>query len=381
MRWSLRIGSIMGIPVKVHVTFLLLLLLIYFAGTSIIGAGGLNGVIFVVLVFASVVFHELSHAAVARHYGIKVSDITLLPIGGVARMESPAQNPVQEIFIAAAGPIASLFLAFCLWFAADLFGVTVTLGDLSIRGGLLAQLTVVNLVLAAFNLLPAFPMDGGRILRGVLGLYLKPFTATRIAVGIGQIFAIGLFFLGLLSMNLFMILIALFVYLGAEAEERQTGIMISLGGATAGSAMITHMETLSPEQTMGDAAELYFRTFQSDFPVMDGNRLVGLVTREALTEALHRQGPTVPVGRVMKRDFPTAPPDLPLVDVLHKIQETGSSAVVIMKGGQLQGLVTLEQIGRYSMVCSGYACELLPSAKSDLKPAFTAAGSKEDRLP
>lgn len=364
MKWSLRIGSLFGIPVKVHVTFLLLLILIYFAGTRIIGTGGLDGVIFVVLVFASVVFHELSHAFVARHYGIDVVDITLLPIGGVARMGSNPEEPIQEVFIAAAGPIASFFLAFCLWFATGVFGTEVTLGDLSVKGSLLAQLTVVNFVLAIFNLLPAFPMDGGRILRGILGLYLKPHSATRIAVGVGQVFAIALFFLGLLTMNLFMVLIALFVYIGAETEERQMGIMVSLGGVTAETAMITDLETLTPHQTIGDAAELYFKSFQGDFPVMDDRRLVGLVTREILTEALHRTGPSTPVCQVMSRDFPTAVRDTPLIDVLQKIQASGSRAVAIMKSGQLEGLITLEQIGRYNMLCSGYSCEFLQSGKT-----------------
>ena len=246
MKWSFKIGSIFGIPVKVHVTFLLLLLLVYFIGHKIVGIGGLHGVIFVVLVFASVVFHELSHAMVARHYGIQVTDITLLPIGGVARMATLPEQPRQEILISVAGPIASLVLAFSLWFLADLLGSHVTISDLSVEGNLLAQLSALNFVLAIFNLLPAFPMDGGRILRGFLALYITPLKATRIAVGIGQAFAIGLFFLGIFAGNLFMVLIALFVYLGAEGEERQLGIMLSLGRATAESAMISDVITLTP---------------------------------------------------------------------------------------------------------------------------------------
>ncbi|MBM3298559.1 MAG: site-2 protease family protein [Deltaproteobacteria bacterium] len=364
MKWSFKIGSILGIPVKVHVTFVLLLLLIYFAGTPILGVGGMSGVIFVVLVFASVVFHELSHSMAARHFGIQVVDITLLPIGGVARIENYPERPSQEILIAAAGPAASFFLAFLLWFGTGIFGTEVTVSDLSIRSSLLAQLTVVNFVLGVFNLLPAFPMDGGRILRGVLGLYLRPFTATRIAVGVGQAFAIGLFFLGLFSMNPFTILIALFVYLGAETEERQMGIMLSLGHATARAAMITSLETLTPQHTIGDAAELYFRTFQSDFPVMDEQRLVGIVTRELLTETLHKRGPSVPVVEAMTTDFPVALPETPLIDVLYKIQLSESKAVPIMKSGHLEGLITLEQIGRYNMLCSGYSCEFLESTKT-----------------
>jgi Zn-dependent protease len=160
MKWSFKIGSILGIPVKVHLTFLLLLLLVYFVGTSVVGRGGLSGVIFVVLIFASVVFHELSHSIVARHYGIQVLDITLLPIGGVARMPSPPDNPMQEIIISAAGPIASLVLGFSLSFAGLVLGYDVSLSDFWVRGSLLGQLAAVNFVLAIFNLIPAFPMDG-----------------------------------------------------------------------------------------------------------------------------------------------------------------------------------------------------------------------------
>ena len=363
MKWSIRIGSILGIPVKVHITFLLLLALIYFVGPSIIGVGGLKGVIFVVLVFASVVFHEMSHAMVARYYGIEVTDITLLPIGGVARMAAPAENPRQEMIISAAGPMASLVLGFSLWFAADLLGKPVTISDLSVQGNLLAQLSAVNFVLAIFNLLPAFPMDGGRVLRGFLGLYLSPWKATRIAVGVGQAFAIVLFFLGILGGNFFVILIALFVYLGAEAEERQMGIMISLGHATAQTAMIRDVVTLSPGQTVGEAAERYAHGFQSDFPVMDGRRPVGLVTREILIETLHKQGPSVPVEEIMVKDFSVATEQTPLIEILEKMQSSGRKVVPVLRSGDLVGLVTLEQIGRYNMLCSGFSCEFLEPGK------------------
>ncbi len=364
MKWSLKIGSILGIPLNVHITFILLLILIYFAGGSVIGVGGIQGVIFVALVFASVVFHELSHSVVARHYGIKVEDITLLPIGGVARMADTPEKPVQEIIIAAAGPAASLFLAFILWFVADFFGSGVTISDLSVQGGLLAELTAVNFILAVFNLLPAFPMDGGRILRGFIGLYLSPYRATKIAVGIGQVLAIVMFFGGILSGNFFMILIALFVYLGAEAEERQMGIMVALGGAQAQSAMISELHTLSPQQTVGDAAIRFCTGFQSDFPVMDDRRLIGLVTREAIVETLHQKGPTALVSEIMVRDFPTANEQTPLTDVLQKMQSTGSKAVPILNQGELKGLITLEQIGRYNMLCSGYSCDFMQAEKT-----------------
>jgi CBS domain-containing protein len=173
------------------------------------------------------------------------------------------------------------------------------------------------------------------------------------------VFAILLFFLGFFSANLFLILIALFVYLGAEAEERQMGIMVSLGGALAKDAMITDIITFSPERTVGEAATKFAHGFQSDFPIVEDRRLVGLVTREALVDSLHKHGPSIPVSEVMVRDFPTALEDTSLIQVLEKIQNSGSKSVPVMKSGELSGLVTLEQIGRYNMLCSGYSCEFM----------------------
>lgn len=363
MKWSFRLGSILGIPLKVHITFLLLLLLVFFVGDRFIGIGGLRGLIFVSLIFASVVFHELSHAMVARHYGINVVDITLLPIGGVARMPTTPEDPRQEILISAAGPAASLVLAISLWFVSDLLGYGLSFWNVSIQGNLIVQLAAVNFILAIFNIIPAFPMDGGRVLRGLLGLYMSPMTATRIAVGVGQALAIGLFFLGLLSMNVFMILIALFVYMGAEAEERQLGIMLPLKGVTASAAMVSEIDVLSPYETVGAVAERYCRGFQEDFPVVDDHRLVGLITRDTLVNALHRKGPSAAVSEVMTRDFLTAAEDTPLTEILEKIQGSGSKAVPILKAGEISGLITLEQIGRYSMLCAGYSCDFMATDK------------------
>ncbi|MFC1836977.1 site-2 protease family protein [Thermodesulfobacteriota bacterium] len=365
MKWSLRIGSIIGIPIKVHLTFILLLVLVFFAGTKVIGLGGLAGVIFICLVFASVVFHELAHSLVARHYGIEVVDITLLPIGGVARMAKPPEKPAQEMLIAAAGPAASFALAVALLITADLVGSKIPVSDFSLRTNLIAQLCAVNFVLAVFNLVPAFPMDGGRILRGFLGLYLHPLKATRIAVGVGQVFAAILFFLGLLSMNLFMILIALFVYIGAESEEKQMGVMLTLEGVTAKSTMITDLEVVSPEHRIGEVADRYCHSFQGDFPVVDDRGLTGLVTRETLTEALHKLGPSVKVGEIMRVDYPIALEDTPLTEILQKMQEAGSKVVPIMRQRELVGLVTLEQIGRYNMLCAGFSCEFIHPGRTD----------------
>jgi CBS domain-containing protein len=187
---------------------------------------------------------------------------------------------------------------------------------------------------------------------------------------VGQVFAILLFFVGLVSTNLFMVLIALFVYLGAETEERQMGIMMSLGGSNARTAMIRDIDVLSPDTSVGEAATRFAHGFQADFPVLEGQRLVGLVTREILVDTLHRQGPQVQVSAIMIKDFPTAVEETPLIEILEKMEAGHSKAVPILRMGELRGMITLEQIGRYNMLCSGYSCEFMqPGTNQNVMPA------------
>jgi Zn-dependent protease/CBS domain-containing protein len=353
VKWSFNIGSIVGIPIKIHITFILLLGLIYIAGASLIGIDGIRGVIFVCLVFASVVFHELAHSMVALRYGIGVKDITLLPIGGVARITQAPKSPTQEIIIAAAGPASSLLLGFALLLMASLLQEPVVVDELSVGGNVLAQLCAVNFVLAVFNLIPAFPMDGGRIFRGALSLYMPPEKATRISVGLGRGLAVGLCLLGLWTGNLFVVAIGIFVYIGAGSEEKSHGLAGGLNRITAGSVMIQDVDSLSPAITLGATANLYFRSVQRDFPIVDKDRVVGLLTRDALQDALSRLGPDMPVSAAMIKDYPIASADAPIMEVLGIMDAFGVRAVPVVQRGKLAGLLTREQIDRIIGLFSG----------------------------
>src|SRR5208337_2564787 len=290
MGWSWRIGRIAGIDVYVHPTFLLLVA--WVAMTHFLAHGdwteALSGVIFILALFGIVVLHELGHALTARHYGIRTRDITLLPIGGVARLERMPEDPWQELVVALAGPAVNVVLAAGIYFALAL-GRGVESLDESVRvgGGLLDQLFWVNVSLVAFNVLPAFPMDGGRVLRALLAMRLDYVRATQVAASIGQGMAVLFAFLGLFF-NPFLIFIGLFVWLGAAQEARMVQMRSALAGIPVRRAMITEFRTLRPDDTLDQAVEHIRSGFQQDFPVVEDGRLVGVLTRSDLTTALGR---------------------------------------------------------------------------------------------
>lgn len=344
MGWSFPIGTVRGTVIRIHVTFFLLLAWI---GASHATRGGLPdalaGIAFISLVFGCVVLHELGHAAAAARYGIRTPDITLLPIGGVARLDHIPEEPWREIAIAVAGPAVNV--AICLVLAAMLGGVPSPLEGLTVedpRGGFLPRLFWVNAFLVLFNLLPAFPMDGGRVLRAVLAFRMSHREATRMAARIGQGLAFALGMLGLFGAPL-LIFIALFVYLGAAGESAEEELRVATRGLTAEDAMETRFESLPPEADVGAAAEALLRTPQQDFPVVDGHgRLMGLLTRDAIILALRQAGPGTAVADAM-REIPRVPQNLPLAEALKAL--AGEPAVAVEgPAGRLAGLLTAANV-------------------------------------
>jgi stage IV sporulation protein FB len=339
MAWSFPIGTVRGTVIRVHVTFFLLLLWI---GASHASRGGLPdalaGVAFISLVFACVVLHELGHAAAAARYGIATPDITLLPIGGMARLDHIPEEPWREIAIALAGPAVNVGI--CLVLAAALGGIPSMQAGLTVedpRAGFLPRLFWVNAFLVLFNLVPAFPMDGGRVLRAALALRMPHAAATRIAAQVGQGVAILLGFLGLFGAPL-LIFIALFVWLGAAGETAEATLRSATRGLTAEDAMETRFEALPTDADVSAAAEALLRTPQQDFPILDGQgRLMGLLTRDAIIQALHSGGPGTPVADAM-RDIPRLPRRTPLDTAMKALQE--APAVAVEDGGRLAGLLT-----------------------------------------
>ena len=340
MSWSFPIATVRGTVIRIHLTFFLLLAWIgaMHAREGGIGAA-LAGMAFITVVFACVVLHELGHAAAARRYGIATPDITLLPIGGLARLERIPEEPWREIAIALAGPAVNV--AICLVLALAAGGVPAIAEGLSPedpRAGFLARLFWVNAFLVLFNMIPAFPMDGGRVLRAVLTFRLGHRRATHAAATVGQAVAILLGFAGLFGAPL-LVFIALFVWLGAAGEAAEEDLRATTRGMLAEDAMETRFEALPLHANVAAAAEALLRTPQQDFPVVDGaGRFLGLLTRDAIVHALRNAGPGTPVGEAMG-EIPRLPRRTPLPEAIRALAQSPAVAVED-PDGRLAGLLT-----------------------------------------
>lgn len=358
MRWAWRVGKLAGIELKIHVTFLIILIWVGVAHWRAEGTreAVVRGVAFILLLFACVVLHELGHALTARRFGIQTRDIILLPIGGVARLERMPEKPRQELLVAIAGPLVNVVIALLL------FGVLVALDqwvplarlaeDANMtRGPLFQQLAVINVTLAVFNLIPAFPMDGGRILRALLATRLDYVRATKIAAGVGQFLAFGLGFLGLFS-NPFLVFIALFVWIGAAQEANAVELRDRLDGIAVEQVMLTDFRALHASDTLARAIELTMSGSQSDFPVLDEGHPVGILTQAKLLAALQSGGADQPIESAMDREFETAQPRDLVEPVLRRLQEKRQRSVPVVDRDRLVGLLTLDNVGEYFAIQS-----------------------------
>jgi len=352
MRWSANIGTFAGIGVRVHATFLILLVwvgLIHWRAEKRWTAVA-EGIGFILALFGCVVLHEFGHALTARRFGIRTRDITLLPIGGVARLERMPDEPRQELLVAGAGPLVSLAIAGVLYLLSRISGELTPLEQLSATGGpFLQRLMFVNLLLVAFNLLPAFPMDGGRILRSLLALRMDYARATRIAATLGQTLAFGFGLLGLFG-NPFLILIAFFVWLGATQEAALTQMKTALSGIPLSRAMITDFRTLAPDDALSDAVAALLAGSQQDFPVVKDGAVVGVLCRADLLTALARDGEAAPVGEVMRKDVEQVEATDLLEPALLRLQGRECNTLPVLQRGRLVGIVTMENVGEYISV-------------------------------
>jgi len=353
MSWSLNIGTIAGTAVRVHITFLLFLGWIFGAGWVSGGPDAAwSGIIFMVLLFACVLAHEFGHIFTARAFGVSTPDVTLLPIGGVARLERIPEQPYEEFLVAIAGPLVNVVIAFGLVLLA---GARLNIGDLyaveSAHVALVDRLAAVNLFLAVFNMIPAFPMDGGRVLRALLAAHMGYVRATEIAASIGQGVAFALGFIGLFY-NPMLIFIAIFVYLAAASEAHMVAIRAVSRGVPVSTAMVTQYATLTPEAHVDEAVQTLLRTSQSEFPVVDGaGKPVGLLGRNDLIRALKQLGPDARVAEAMSSNVPTVSYRNHLEDAFRILQEKSAAAVAVVDaGGRLVGLVTSETVGEMLML-------------------------------
>lgn len=352
MTWSFPIGRLFGSELRVHATFFLLLAWI---GASAWTVGGpvsaVVNVAFVLALFACVVAHEFGHALMARRYGIATPDITLLPIGGLARLERLPEEPGREIAVALAGPAVNVVIWAVL---AVVFGTgAAALADPTTDGAAFFQrLAAVNLFLAVFNLIPAFPMDGGRVLRALLATRTDRARATRIAATAGQVVAFGFGFLGLTSGNLILVLIAVFIWFAAAAESSDAALHDVARGLRARDAMITAFEPLGPDDTLQAATAALIRTTQHEFPVLDRDgRLAGFLTRHALFRALTDGDRQARVGTLMLADIPEVAATDTLEAAVDALRGENAPAVgVTDRSGRLIGYITVENLGELTLV-------------------------------
>jgi Zn-dependent protease/CBS domain-containing protein len=354
MKWQWKLGTFAGIDVFVHATFLLLigwLAYSYWLRYETI-AKVVEGILFILALFVCVVLHEYGHALTARRYGIKTRDITLYPIGGVARLERLPDKPIEELWVALMGPAVNVVIAAILFVYLYLSGSLVPMTDLTVASGsFLARLMAVNISLVLFNLIPAFPMDGGRVLRALLAMRMDYVRATQIAANIGQGLAFLFGLLGLFN-NPFLLFIAFFVWIGASQEASMVQMRNSISGIPVTHAMQTRFETLSPADRLSRVVDLILAGSQQDFPVVEDGRFVGVLTRDDFFRALSQQGPSTLVADVVRRDVPSVDSHEMVEMALTRLQESGAKVLPVMHNGRFVGLVTPENITEFLMIRS-----------------------------
>ncbi len=356
MSWALRIATVRGIAIRVHVTFLLIVGLGAFEWGATHGMrGAVFGAVLVCSLFFCVALHELGHSVVAQELGVSVKEILLLPIGGVARLGREPKTPLHELFIAVAGPLVNVVLAVVLgvvglvalgtqWFTSG--GFLESLIAPPSLTTLLSTLLIGNIALAVFNMIPALPMDGGRVFRALLSLVLGKPRATTIAATVGQMFALGLAFLGIFGRNPILAIIGAFVFIGAAQERSASRLMTALQGLRAGDAVDPRALVLEPGDFLGVAVQNAMRSSQSHFAVVLGDRVVGSVSREAILAIARRSGPMVYVAAIMQRDVEEVGAETPLADVRIRLMERGGRPVLVVSHAGPLGLLAMDDLVR-----------------------------------
>jgi Zn-dependent protease len=364
--WSWKLVRIAEIDVYVHATFFMVIAwiaLIHWNESQNLAAV-IEGVGFILALFACVVLHEFGHALTAARYGIRTRDITLLPIGGLARLERMPDVPLQELWVALAGPAVNVVIAIVLFAWLQASGAWEAVEGIGVTTGAFAErVMVANVFLAGFNLLPAFPMDGGRALRAVLATRMEYTRATQRAAIVGQGMAIFFGFVGLQG-NPMLIFIALFVWIGAGQEASVVQMKSALAGIPLRNAMLTHFRTLTPASTLGDAVDLLLSGSQQDFPVVANGRVEGMLTRSDLVKALPQRGRAALVGDSM-RECAVAQASEMLETVLGRLQGRDCHTIPVLEHGALIGLVTMDNVGEFLMI---HAAER-GTPEADLHPA------------
>lgn len=305
------------------------------------------GIALVLTIFVIIVVHELGHALVARRYGIKTRDIMLLPIGGIASLERMPEKPSQELAVAIVGPLINLALAAVIYIGIVATGGTARIAEVTtISGALVTQLFWINIALALFNLIPAFPMDGGRVLRALLAMRMGPERATDVAAKMGKFFAVAFAIFGLFY-NPLLLLIAVVVWMGASQERALVQLKSAITGVPVSAAMLRRVESVSPEQPLEDAAALLLAGGLNQLPVVDDGRAVGVITRSDVATALSHAGPDARVANAPQHSIITVSPSDSLDVVLDQLRQNPDSIALVLDHGQPVGVLTAEHLAAY----------------------------------
>lgn len=371
MRWSLRIGRILGIPIYLHFTFLIILPLfalvfgfaysefygfkIGFANLAVDDVGkALLGILAAVVFFASILIHELCHSYVALRNGYKISGITLLIFGGVSEIEEQPGESKGEAWMAFVGPASSLVIGAIV---SVLYFLTKDIsGSVELQAAILmfSLIGFYNILLGLFNLLPAFPMDGGRVLRALLSKKVGFMKATKWAVAIGKAFAVGMGIFGLLTLNFILILIAMFLYTGAEGEYQQTKVTTLLTGIKVGEIMTRNVSTVTPEETAHDLLARMMREKHMGYPVMDGEKVVGMVTFQDVSMVPDERRDTTRVRDIMSKNVIHVPPYMEAVDALKVFNDRLIGRLVVLEDGKLIGILSrTDMVRAMDMLAAG----------------------------
>ncbi len=354
--WAWHIATVAGIPVRIH--FTLFLLLLWFAWVEFKAGGAvLSRVLFITGIFSCVLLHEIGHALAARSVGIQTSEIVLYPFGGIARLRSMGR-PTQELLISLAGPAVNVVIAAGLYTVLKITGLWLPLSHLHYGDpNFLQRLTLANLVLAAFNLIPAFPMDGGRAVRALLAARLGQMRGTLIAVTIGQAFAMLIGLAGLLSGNFMLVFIAFFVFVSASQELAAQQALARMRSISVGEVLTTSFAVLEASEPLSRAVEIALETRQQDFPVVarpleaypgaiPEEDVLGILTREDLLRGLSERGPTAPVGSLARRTFATLRTTDDLESAARALEASGLPVGLVFTRGYLVGMLVAETAGR-----------------------------------
>jgi Zn-dependent protease/predicted transcriptional regulator len=355
MKGSFKLGKIAGIGLFIHWTFSLLILFVvyvnYKAGQNLTQI--LWSILFILCIFITVLMHELGHALTAKNFSIKTKDITLLPIGGLARLERLPEKPSEELMVAFAGPFVNIVLAL-------ITSMFITLPNTSEEmvaqlengvnaGNFFLNFYLVNIVLAVFNLIPAFPMDGGRVLRAILSYKLERHHATKIAARIGQVLALGFVFLGFYS-NPFLIFIGIFVFMGAQIESEYTETKYMLKGYKVRDLIMKQYPTIDYNETLETVVKLMLDSQNKHFLVTENGIPMGTLNREQIIEALSKKEDEKELSSIMDRELILLQADALLEDVFELVYKNKSTLMLVMENNQLIGTLDTENLLEFILI-------------------------------